>query len=167
MELIVDTIWLKAPRSSYGFDFRSCNSFSVFSCIKTMESPSTCRNSYCRCVKLACIFVIVSSSNEISASWKHIANLIWKRISRSRVSKFILYPIDRIRLIGRNQNPFPSKDNVSCLDCFHTWRNSRIIIFIVVIKYPSPSAIRILKSCFRWHFNASFFTLDKFSFVSD
>ncbi|RSJ65903.1 hypothetical protein D8802_08805 [Streptococcus oralis] len=167
MELIIYTIWRKAPRACDGLHFRTCNSFSVFIRIKTMEGPSTCRNSYCGGVKFACIFVIISSCNEISASWKHIANLIWKRISRSRVSKFILYPIDRIRLIGRNQNPFPSKDNVSCLDCFHTWRNSRIIIFIVVIKDPSPSAIRIFKSCFRWHFNASFFTLDKFSCVRD
>ena len=132
-----------------------------------MEGPCTCRNSYCGCVKFACIFVIVSSCNEISASWKHIANLIWKRISRSRVSKFILHSVDRIRLISRNKNPFSSKDNVFCFDCFHTWRNSRIIIFIVIIKDPSSSAIRILKSCFRRHFNASFFTLDKFSLVCD
>ena len=167
MELIIYTIRRKAPSSCDGLHFRTCNSFSIFRCIKTMESPSTSWNSYCGCVKFACIFVIVSSCNEISASWKHITNLVWKRISRSRVSKFILHSVDRIRLISRNQNPSSSKENVSCPYCFHTWRNSRIIILIVVIKYPSPSAIRILKSCFRWHFNASFFTLDKFSFISD
>ena len=167
MELIIYTIWRKAPRACDGLHFRTCNSFSVFIRIKTMESPSTSWNSYCGCVKFACIFVIVSSCNEISASWKHVTNLVWKRISRSQVSKFILHSVDCIRLISRNQNPSSSKDNVSCPYCFHTWRNSRIIIFIVVIKYPSSSAIWILNSCFRRHFNASFFTLDKFSFISD
>ena len=85
-----------------------------------MEGPSTCRNSYCGGAKFACIFVIVSSRNEISTSWKHITNLIWKRIRRSRVSKFILHSVDHIRLISRNQDPSSSEANIFCPYCFHT-----------------------------------------------